>query len=402
MDCDSCKPVLLDLACGELGPEAASAAQAHVEQCPSCRGALDQLTLGLRAGQLLALEQAPPRVSAALLASAEHKARASRAAEHRGGWSLLLELVSRFAMARQVGMLTITALIVVVGLVALPQLTRGPAVPSRRVAEAPAVAATSATPARPAGRGAPEDDQRAEGLSKKDEAQAVAKVASEPGPADAAKQRADKPALALQPAASSGVAERLSAHARASKASRAEGSAPEGAPVANSANSARRTPSQQPAAAMASAEGKQARGFARRPVDDLLDGLSPSASAAPAAGAAIGLGGVQEGLRTRSSTPLAEARALSVQRGCAAASSKYEAIVAAAPSSAEAGDALIALAQCARQRGDAAAARALLERATRIAAVANRARALLQSVQDHPQAAPASTAPPAGEGPPRP
>jgi hypothetical protein len=74
---------------------------------------------------------------------------------------------------------------------------------------------------------------------------------------------------------------------------------------------------------------------------------------------------------------LLDARTLARERGCGAAIASYEQVVAAAPGTAVAGSALIEMAQCKRTLGDEAAARALLERATRVAAVAERARALL-------------------------
>jgi hypothetical protein len=107
-------------------------------------------------------------------------------------------------------------------------------------------------------------------------------------------------------------------------------------------------------------------------VEDLL-----TASPQPAASSARGAASQAEPEAPSTVTRLSDARALARERGCGAAIASYEQVVAAAPGTAIAGQALLEMAQCKRTLGDEAAARALLERATHVAAVAERARALL-------------------------
>jgi hypothetical protein len=76
---------------------------------------------------------------------------------------------------------------------------------------------------------------------------------------------------------------------------------------------------------------------------------------------------------------LQTARAIAQRDGCAAALSSYEQVVAAGNSTLEAGEALLEMAHCRVTLGQPAIARALLERASRIPAVAPRARAMLES-----------------------
>jgi hypothetical protein len=103
----------------------------------------------------------------------------------------------------------------------------------------------------------------------------------------------------------------------------------------------------------------------------------------------------QERVKQTLAARLQTARAIAQHDGCAAALNSYEQVVAAASSSLEAGEALLDMAHCRITLGQPAIARALLERASRIPAVASRARAMLES-----SAAPnIETAPPAAEPP---
>jgi hypothetical protein len=105
--------------------------------------------------------------------------------------------------------------------------------------------------------------------------------------------------------------------------------------------------------------------------------------------------GSQERAKQTIASRLQTARAIAQRDGCAAALSSYEHVVAAGSSSLEAGEALLDMAHCRITLGQPAIARALLERASRIPAVASRARAMLES-----SAAPnIETAPPAAEPP---
>ena len=131
MDCRTCQPTLIDLLLGELATDAADAARAHLRECASCSAAYDALAAGQRFGRTLEIKEPPPATAERIMVMAEahaHAIREQRAAaalpSARGLWRSLIEFVSRFAMARQVGMVTISLLIVAVGLLSLPDLKR--------------------------------------------------------------------------------------------------------------------------------------------------------------------------------------------------------------------------------------------------------------------------------------
>jgi hypothetical protein len=129
MDCRTCQPTLIDLLHGELATDAADAARAHLRECASCSAAYEALVAGQRFGRTLEMADPPAAVADRIMAFAEAHARTAQqqrasaaAPSAQGVWRPLLEFVSRFAMARQVGMVTISLLIVAVGLWSLPQL----------------------------------------------------------------------------------------------------------------------------------------------------------------------------------------------------------------------------------------------------------------------------------------
>ena len=101
---------------------------------------------------------------------------------------------------------------------------------------------------------------------------------------------------------------------------------------------------------------------------------SPAASAAPPSSKAKDSAPSQ----LLPSPHTASERRIASPTECRAALPHYERIVAANPTTKEAGDALIEMARCQTVLGRLDLARALLERATGIAAVATRARALLE------------------------
>src|SRR5690348_9710568 len=126
MDCRTCQPSLIDLLQGELALEAANQAREHIAHCANCKGALDKLTRGFKHAQQLPLEEPPQAVTARLLQMADEQARRAAALRKPRGaptvWQALLDFIGRFAAARQVGMVTITLLIMAVGLWSQPQL----------------------------------------------------------------------------------------------------------------------------------------------------------------------------------------------------------------------------------------------------------------------------------------
>jgi hypothetical protein len=68
-----CQDLLVDLACGELSPRAARAAERHLAACADCRAALSQLRATRRTMGALPPEPAPERGEALLLAAAREE-----------------------------------------------------------------------------------------------------------------------------------------------------------------------------------------------------------------------------------------------------------------------------------------------------------------------------------------
>ncbi|MGD8861789.1 MAG: hypothetical protein PVI30_17395 [Myxococcales bacterium] len=130
MDCQRCQPSLLDLLYGELPPEAAAEARAHMAECAQCEAAYGELEAGLELSRELPSVEPPQAVSARLMQLAEEQASIRRAAARRsrqlGPFRAFVESLRRFAMARQVGMATIMLLIVAVGLWSVPEMRRQP------------------------------------------------------------------------------------------------------------------------------------------------------------------------------------------------------------------------------------------------------------------------------------
>ncbi len=377
----------MDLACGELEPQAETDARAHLQGCAECRADFERLRAGLRAAGELSLEPAPAAVSARLLALAEQHARAAGSAPARPGpWRRLLELASRIATARQVGMVTVSALIALLALVTLPEIrqaTRGGRSAERVVAPvtpgAPAAAPASAT--QPAAPPLAEEEAK--------------KAAAEPpaAPAPALQARAERSAAAPHRAAHASSAKRARTPAESAYAGAPPpqaGAANEGrayasgaAPAKAAAKAAATPPASNAGGGPSAAIAATPRAFPEPRADDALAEPGEGALAVPAASApaAERAEAAPAAPAARAQSLLDSARSVSSKQGCAAASSLYRRVVDAAPASREAGTALIALAQCARAQGRESDARALLERAARIPAVSARARSLLPPAQ---------------------
>jgi len=123
-------------------------------------------------------------------------------------------------------------------------------------------------------------------------------------------------------------------------------------------------------------------------------GDATSSSAAPAKTKAKPSAGASAGAATNVPS-LERARIARKAQGCAAALPSYEQAVQeysrSSPQSAVLGTALMELAECQWQLGRESSARATLKRASQVAPVAVRARAMLeQGEQAAPQAAPAA------------
>ncbi|MFI5306179.1 MAG: hypothetical protein ACHQ53_02440 [Polyangiales bacterium] len=450
MNCESCQPNLLDLVYGELAPDMAEQSEAHLRECASCRSAFDKLQGGLRVARSLPRAAPPDEVGRQLLAIAEAKAAAvttqsqRQAAPERGLFRPLIELVSRFAMARQVGMVTITVLIAVVGLVALPQLRpSSPAVQEVATPRAQAVRPATTAPedkagVRPADRLDLHVDSQARRIRSKDElaralpgqhnapkgeaaAEPTAPAAASPEPAEAETaeqlERADdalsaeRPAAPSQPAEPSSIASGV-ASAKSTDDLRDVGTVAARTPTANAEKkSAAPMPAAVPQPFPASASGGAApalrggvaaRSAQRRSIGAANTETAQAASASTLREPSPLAGGrsAEEFAVPAAPSPgqprraqLAAARAIEARGNCSAARSAYERVIAAAPDSDEAGSALIALALCARQHGDDTTARSLLERASKIPTTSTRARSLLSAPAKAKSSRPATQPP---------
>lgn len=355
MDCRTCQPSLLELAAGALATEAAAEARAHVRECASCGSAFDKLAAGLKFAQALETLAPPEAVSERLRAMAQAAAveRGRPAAERSrtSAWRSWLDFLSRFAMARQVGMAMITLLLVAVGLWSLPQLRRMPAARGGTIVNPDSNGEAAPSPGvRPAERLDLKVDLRAGRIRSKEE-----ELRNQPA-------RKTEPA----PTAQGGLRE------------------PSAFPAS-------------PAAAYAPrATASGAGGIAKRSADESLANLEqPKGSSVPQSARRASSQAVppaREGIPS-GSVQLTAARTMAKQNGCRAALTTYAQAVVAGPGTAVAGEALIEMAQCKRELGEYAAARALLERAAHVPAVASRAKALLAGRSVAGPAAPAVAGP---------
>lgn len=458
MDCRTCQPTLIDLLHGELATDAAEEAHEHLQRCSSCRGAMEKLSYALRVVERMPTLEPPQAVSTRLMQLAEDRAQAmaaqriATARKPSSLWQMFIDFVGRFAMARQVGMVTIMLLIVAVGLWSLPRLNRQPAVAGETVVSPdPSFEATTSAGVQPAEPLDLQVDLRAGRIRSKEEesrmrgAQAPASgFAEQAGPAAGEQQAGpgalaqkrdparalddlDAPLLArdvprAERSARGGGAEVKQGRAAATSArrttarERAKRSSSAGSPIAQAfpksaaqakPKSAADAPEQHAVGAGASdavARGASSEPRAEVTVPSAPPAIPQSASDLYVLGAERARAGDPSGalqafrgaharttdLNLRRKAQLGVARATGAMRGCSAALSSYQQVVNLAPASAEAGDALIEMARCRTQQGDPAIARSLLERAAQIPQATRRANAMLTALPPAAESEPAA------------
>jgi len=434
MDCRTCQPTLLDLAYGELAPELATVVRQHVDGCDNCGAALKALQQGMEGAEQLAWLEPPAAMSANILAYAEQHAReraqaaiaAKVAAKPRIGFvQSIFDFIGRLASGRQFAMATVFALVVTVGVWVIPELQPLP--------EGHGVTVVSPDPAgeaAPSGGLAPAEpldlavDARSRRIRSRDElaeaaqlaknnAQAASELAAEEPPAveptltddrlvaqnAELERRADLeaeayPAAKSQPTASKadlGESKRsksagpdafpesdLGELAKASTGMRGRSVERASAPVSAAAPAP-------PAATAPAAQQRKAEGGALLDMEGLGDDSLASAPAKPKAKPSSGTSSIER------------ARTARATEGCAAALPAYEQAVQeysrSSPQSAVLGTALMELAECQWQLGRESSARATLKRASQVAPVAVRARAMLEEGVEAAPAAPADVAP---------
>lgn len=428
MDCRTCQPSLLDLAYGELAPELATVVRAHVQGCESCGAALKALQQGMQGAEQLAWLEAPPSMTANILAyAAQHAGEraqaaiaAKAAAKPRVGFvQSIFDFIGRLASGRQFAMATVFVLVVTVGVWVIPELQPLP--------EGHGVTVVSPDPAgeaAPSGGLAPAEpldlavDARSRRIRSRDELAEAAQLARNNAQASEAAEleraggaEQEQPGSAAVPTLSDDrlVAQRalepaeLDALAYAEKrrptdtkaelgeSKRSKAGLPEAFPesdlgelaqASGSGMRARSAPASAPAPSAASAD--EALNV------DMLDDAVPSSATAKSKASAGA-----PARKDASVSSLERARIARGAEGCAAALPAYEQAVQeysrSAPQSAVLGTALMELAECQWQLGRESSARATLKRASQVAPVAVRARALLDKGEE-PAAAPAKPA----------
>jgi hypothetical protein len=415
MDCRTCQPTLLDLAYGELAPELAQVVRAHVNGCESCGAAFKALQQGIDGSQQLTWLEAPPAMSANIMAYAEQHARerahaavaAKAAAKPHGGFvQSVFDFIGRMASGRQFAMATVFALVVTVGVWVIPELQPLPAGQGVTVVspdpEGEAAPSGGLAPAEPLDLAV---DARSRRIRSREELEAAAQLARNNALQAAEQAGIESEMQAPAPAAAAMAAQdelerkgelseeyeyalkenaRPSSKRRAASAGEAFPESDIGELAAAPATELRDRGASKQAPASAPAE---------RSVDDLLDGALSSAPSAKGKTAS------SEGAPAQADknfSSLERARTARSTQGCAAALPAYEQAVQeysrSSPQSSVLGSALLELAECQWQLGRETAARATLKRASGVAPVAVRARALLER---DAQPAPAKPAAPA-------
>jgi hypothetical protein len=445
MDCETCQRTLLDLIHGELAPTLATQAHRHMEQCASCRADLARLTKGLELARQLPIVEPPPvlgeRVMALATSHAERVQRA-RMPSRRSLWQRLLDFVGQFAMTPQVGMATISLLIVAIGVWSVPRLSREPEAAGVTVVnpDPEGQAGPSAT-LQPAERLDLAVDTRGKRIRSREEALALGRRSEAEAPAD-------DPGLATEYALAAAAAPAAEANAQAGPeqvAPAPQAGPTHAAPSDEAAELAALEPPAKKDLEPKAASESSRRAKASRAADLELDGFGaadstrslegsgaasgqvaaadarfaspPPASNAPAGVASGGAatlsddafeyrpsaptryevksaprkpGAAKAGGVTSASTLLSEARTQQSSGGCRSALPGYERLISAFPASAEAGEAMLAAASCYQSLGQETLARELLRRALQRPATAMRARAMLAEEPAAPTAAEAS------------
>jgi hypothetical protein len=435
MDCRTCQPTLLDLAYGELAPELATVVRAHVDGCDNCGAALKALQQGMEGAEQLAWLEPPPAMSANILAYAEQHARegaqaalaARAAAKPRVGFvQSIFDFIGRLASGRQFAMATVFVLVVTVGFWALPELQPLP--------EGHGVTVVSPDPAgeaAPSGGLAPAEpldlavDARSRRIRSRDELAEAAQLAKNNALA-ASELAAEEQAPSVEPtltddrlvAQSAHIERRGDLEGEAYPAAKSQPVATKGE-LGESKRSKAAGPEAFPESDMgelaSASTGMRERSVARAPAPASTTSASPPPASAPvpaqqrpAADVLLDMEGLGDGAlanapakpkaKSSSGSSLERARTARATEGCAAALPAYEQAVQeysrSSPQSAVLGTALMELAECQWQLGRESSARATLKRASQVAPVAVRARAMLEgNAASSAPAAPAEAVP---------
>jgi len=201
MSCESCRDLLIELACDELPADTAAEVRAHALRCERCGPELEKLGATLRVSRNLPLLTPSPEVERRVMQAARDAiARRARGPAREasvpsgGGLSAWFARLGSFAMSPQVAMASVLLLVVGIGLYALPLGQHAPESTALRVAEdeapasehapaSPSAAATAVPTPEPSQQPVPADQlvERSEREEKK--VRAAMDKASVPGEA---------------------------------------------------------------------------------------------------------------------------------------------------------------------------------------------------------------------------
>jgi hypothetical protein len=127
MSCETCRDLLIELVCDELGAETAAAVRAHALKCERCGPELEKLAFTLKASSSLALLSPSPEVEQRIMQAAREgiagRARGPAREASQGasyGITAWFARLGSFAMSPQVAMASVLLLVVGIGLYALP------------------------------------------------------------------------------------------------------------------------------------------------------------------------------------------------------------------------------------------------------------------------------------------
>jgi hypothetical protein len=201
MSCESCRDLLIELACDELPASTAAEVRAHALRCERCGPELEKLGATLRVSRNLPLLTPSPEVERRVMQAARDAiARRARGPAREasvpsgGGLSAWFARLGSFAMSPQVAMASVLLLVVGIGLYALPLGQRAPESAALRVAEdeaptselapaSPSAAATGVPTPEPAQEPVPADRLAERSEHEEKQARAAMDKASVPGEA---------------------------------------------------------------------------------------------------------------------------------------------------------------------------------------------------------------------------
>lgn len=157
MTCESCRELLIELACDELPADTAAEVRAHALRCERCGPELEKLGATLRLSRELPLLTPSPEVERRVMQAARDAiARRARGPAREasvptgGGLTAWFARLGSFAMSPQVAMASVLLLVVGIGLYTVLPLGHAPESTALRVAEDEAPAEEHAPPASPA------------------------------------------------------------------------------------------------------------------------------------------------------------------------------------------------------------------------------------------------------------